>query len=347
MTASPPYSCIYRGNQSGEQAGQPLYPCQLYGQCAMTHLDGLPACDSCLARLPPDAADLAVKWLDPLSLIDGTRAPTHALRGFLRGGSAFLLCGGPSIKWLPLETLNRRGCWTMAVNNVAGGRLRPQAFVCSDPPLKFSHCIWRDPAIMKFVPSIKLKRKGKGTLRRKLADGTFVNMEGGTISCPNTWGFLRRSWMKPDSSFFTTNDAAWGNHNDGVQATGEDKTVCTMLLGLRLLRYLGARRIFLLGADFYMQPGDGYGFAQQRTLAAAASNNAQFATVNAWLCRMQTAGVFKRFGVDIYNCYQTSSLRAFPYVSFGEAVEVACAGIEAVPDLAGWYEDKTISKSPQ
>lgn len=233
----------------------------------------------------------------------------------------------------------------MAVNNVAGARVRPQAFVCADPPLKFSHCIWRDPAIMKFIPSMKLKGRGKGLLRFKTSDGRFLTMAGGTIAQPNVWGFERRSWMKPDETFFTDMGASWGNHNDGVVATGEDKTVCTMLLGIRLLRYLGARRIFLLGVDFYMTPSQGYGFAQGRTEQAAANNNAQFAVVNKWLCRMQRDGIFRRYGVEIYNCFEKSALRAFGYVPFEQAVMAACDGIEPEPDLSGWYEDKSTEKA--
>ena len=71
-----------------------------------------------------------------------------------------------------------------------------------------------------------------------------------TCDCPNTWGFSRRGWMSPDDTFFTESGAAWGNLNAGVERTGEDKTVCTMLLGLRILYHLGAREIYLIGVDF-------------------------------------------------------------------------------------------------
>ena len=344
--ASPVLPCIYRGNANGQTAkdGQGFLACSVYGQCVPQYLDGVPTCEGCHKRLAPDAPKFAQEWQDQLVVHDRTHTPTHALRGLLAGRPAFLLCGGPSTAQQPLELLQRRGCWTMAVNNVAGARVRPQAFVCSDPPLKFSHCIWLDPGIMKFVPNKKFKKRGRGTLRRKVGEKEWKPLPGGTISMPNTWGFGRRSWMRPDESFFTDTEAAWGNHDEGVAETKEDKTVCTMLLGMRLLRYLGAGTIFLLGVDFYMTPEAGYSFAQARDVKAARSNNQHFAVVNDWLCRMRDGGVFERFGVRIYNCNQASGLRAFLHVPFERAVEVACKDIEAVPDLSGWYDDKKITK---
>jgi hypothetical protein len=53
---------------------------------------------------------------------------------------------------------------------------------------------------------------------------------------------------------------------------------------------------------------------------------------------MQENGTFHRYGLEIYNCYAESGLRAFPHVPFEEAVADATDGIEEVPDLAGWYE---------
>ena len=118
----------------------------------------------------------------------------------------------------------------------------------------------------------------------------------------------------------------------------EKKTVCTMLLGLRLLYYLGARRIYLLGVDFRMDAGYGYSFNQDRAEDAVSSNNGQFAVVNEWLVKMQNDGVFKRFGLEVFNCYQSSGLRAFPYVPFESAIKDACGIIEQVPDLSNYYD---------
>jgi len=225
----------------------------------------------------------------------------------------------------------------MAVNNVAGHRfVRPQAFVCSDPPNKFSHSIWFDPGIMKFIPIPKLSG-GRSRLRVKRG-GVFEESPKKTYECPNVWGFRRESWLTPDEAFFVENHALWGNHDSGAKRTGQPKTVCTMLLALRILYYLGARKIFLLGADFYMKPEEGYSFEQGRTHGAADSNNRQFSIVNQWLCQMEERGIFCKFGLEIYNCNPFSRLEAFPFVKFSEALDTVCDGVEETPDLSGWYE---------
>jgi hypothetical protein len=306
------------------------------GKC----LRGLPIhCDGCPERLTIEDKDFSKKWQDPLIVIGRDRAPaSDVLRNMLAGSSAFLVGGGPSANDLPLEQLNRRGVWSLCVNNVAGhSRFRPQAFVCSDPPKKFSHSIWLDPGIMKFVPIPKLGGR-RNRLRFKI-DGQFVEQKQVTTeNSPNVWGFQRHNWLWPDDRFFATDGACWGNHQAGVNKTGQPKTVCTMLLALRILRYLGASRIFLVGVDFTMTPDRGYSFGQRRDEGACQSNNSQFVVVNEWLCKMQQAGVFKRFGVEVFNCYERSGLRAFPHVPFADAVRCCRGIVEDTPDLAGWYD---------
>ena len=369
--------CVYRGNQvqpPSDENKQDHYKCQLHNICVLgePHRQAT-GCVSCKDRLeldisvkqqdntvditqypslPPIGGEFARKWKDSLIVLDSESRTTHSLRNMLKGGCAFLLQGGPSANQLPLERLNNRGCFTLAVNNAVGHpKLRPQAFVCSDPSYKFTHCNWLDPGIMKFVPSARLVPK-LGRVARKLPNGEFIwiNDRYATNSkhpklavrdCPNVWGFMRRSWMRPDDSFFLEDHAAWGNQDSGIRVTGEAKTVNTAFLGIRLLRYLGASRIFLLGADFYMDPTKGdignYSFAESRNSGECESNNRQFKIAVDWLCRMQDAGVFERFGLAIYNCAEESGLTAFPHVPFNTAVDLATAGIENTPDLTGWY----------
>ncbi|MFA6336093.1 MAG: hypothetical protein WCX48_11205 [Bacteroidales bacterium] len=297
------------------------------------------ACCNCKDKLEVNDPKFNEKWIDPLVILNRRREPCNeSIRDLLAGGSAFLMGGGPSANDLPLEQLSRRGLWTMCVNNSAGHpRIRPQAFVCSDPPKKFSHSIWLDPAIMKFVPTAKLSGR-RSRLRRKMPDGTFADLTKASNTCPNVWAFQRWSWLWPDDRFFSTDGACWGNHGAGTEKTGQPKTVCTMLLALRLLRFLGARRVYLIGVDFKMAPDYGYSFGQARDAGASASNNAQFSVVNKWLVEMQQGGVFERFGMEVYNCFEFSGLRAFPYVPFEQAVEEAKGIVEDKPDLSGWYE---------
>lgn len=311
-------SCAYEKDGSG---------CYLHKQ----------SCEKCKDRLSIDDPEFSKKWVDPLLVTDRNQKPVECLRDMLAGTSVFLACGGPSANDVALEQLNGRGTWTLAINNMAAHhRFRPQAFLFSDPPSKFSSSIWLDPGIMKFAPIPKLRGR-RGGIRRKV-DGKFEQLDVRTYQCPNVWGFQRDSWLWPDDRFFLTESACWGNHNAGVKKTGQPKTVCTMLLGLRLLRYLGARRVFLIGVDFRMSPDYGYAFGQERDSEAAHSNNAQFKVVNDWLVEMQRNGTFSRFGMEILNCNQFSSLRAFPYIPFDEAMIIGRGMVEEFPDTAGWYE---------
>ncbi len=329
-------SCVYLRKRDGKSD-----LCNLH--------DTKARCKKCEDTLTLDDPDLSSKFKDPLILTDQDRNKITCLRNLLAGRPSFLVCGGPSANQFPLEMLDNRGCWSIAVNNMGGhSRFRPNAFTCSDPPKKFHNGIWLDPGIMKIIPIPKTKRN-RGKLREKLPDGSFRDLrdEKGEIvsscDCPNVWGYGRRSWMALDETFFTDVDAAWGNHNVGVKKTGQPKCVCTMLLAIRILYYLGSRRIFLVGVDFNMDSSRdllaNYAFGEERDDGACRSNNSHYDIVNKQLCEMQEGGIFKRFGLEIFNCFSNSGLRAFPYVPFEDAVGCATMGIPSGPfDLRNWYK---------
>lgn len=353
MNGSPPsrdpiLPCIYLGKQLQADAGQVEFACNLHGKCSLfPNGSGRPNCSDCKDRLSLDDPNLATRFQDPLKITDRSKSPTSVLRGMLAGQSTFLVCGGPSAKSVAYHRLAERGIFSLGVNNVAG-MVPVSAFTCSDPPMKFHWGIFADPKIMKFLPVPKLGAgKQRGQLRTKDSDGTFRWMGRCAKDCPNVWGYERRSWMMPDHTFFTEPYAAWGNQQVGVDRCLQPKTACTMLLGFRLLYYLGSRRIFLLGADFEMKHGIGatgnYAFGQERDEDAIKSNNNQFAITNGWLCALEP--VFRRFGLEVYNCNPVSGLTAFSHVPFEDALE-DCRG--PVPsgefDLSGWYESKDSTK---
>lgn len=282
--------------------------------------------------------------IDPLVVFDHNRERTDALRDMLAGRPSFLVCGGPSANDLDLSLLRKRGLWSIAVNNMAA-YFHANAFVCSDPPSKFHDGIWLDPTIMKLLPFPKLTdRSNRGSIRTKGKDGfSLIKKADGkyfcTADCPNVWGFGRRTWWGFDDTFFTDPEAAWGNGNTGVIRTGNPKVFCTMLLAIRLLYYLGSRRIFLVGVDFNIKSDAGYAFQQSRTPEAVNSNTQQYGVVNYGLCEMVRNGVFAKAGVEIYNCNPQSGLRAFPHVPYAAAVKSALVGFPTEPfDISGWYE---------
>ncbi|MFO0081170.1 MAG: hypothetical protein ACK55O_00955, partial [Phycisphaerales bacterium] len=75
-----------------------------------------------------------------------------SLGGFYRGRSAFLILSGPSLTQIDLSALNKRGVVTMAVNN-AWAVHRPTLWTCVDDPGRFIDTGWKDPGILKFVPT--------------------------------------------------------------------------------------------------------------------------------------------------------------------------------------------------
>lgn len=279
--------------------------------------------------------------IDPLFVTDRLKNRVDMSGLLANRSTAFLVCGGPSLNLIDPALLNQRGLFTMAVNNAAAWKsFRPSAFVCSDPPMKFHLGIWLDPSVMKFIPLPKLKG-GRGILRKK-EDGKFSKTDFSACHCPNVWGFLRRSWMALDDTFFTEEGAAWGNLDEGVMRVGLPKTVNTMLLGIRLLHYLGARQIFLVGCDFKMTEGNTYAFDQGKGDDGVSSNNVQYQNVNDWLTKMQEDGIFNKFGLSIMNTSMNSELKAFPKVSIDAALQTALKGFPTCPlDLNGWYE-KTV-----
>lgn len=343
-------SCVYLGDPvpgKSSKDGRPVHTCQIHNLCTTgqnSHptKDEFANCLRCTHSLARTDDRFPELFTDHLRITGPDKKDTSVLRNMLKmTGVGFILGGGPSANDVPLEDLHKPGCWSMAVNNMAG-HFRSNAFVCSDPPSKFHTGIWLDPAIMKFVPIPKLS-KSRGKIRRKLTDGTFEHAGFSACDCPNVWGFLRNSWLTPDESFFLSDGACWGNLDAGVLKTGEPKTVCTLLLALRICYYLGLRRIYLVGVDFRMDPARAvdarYAFRQDRDEDATRSNNSQFRIANDWLCRLHNDGVFRQFGLEIYNCNEMSGLRAFEYVPFEEAVADAIERCPQRPyDLAGWYE---------
>jgi len=286
-----------------------------------------------------DEQGFPARWKDPLRVTDRYGKDTDVLRNTLQGGSAWLVCGGPSGGKENHQRLRERGIFSLGINNVAGN-IRTNAFSVSDPPLKFHWGIFTDPSVIKFIPTPKLGKK-RGKLRRKLENGSFEWLPDVYPEvCPFVFGYERRSWLATDHTWFTEKSASWGNQREGENRLGQHKTAMTMLLGLRLLQYLGARKIFLLGVDFWMEPKaglkDNYSFGEDRDADAINSNNRHFMIVNGWLTKLRP--VFEKFGFFTYNTFQYSRLTAFEYVPFDTAIKISKGIVPDEPfDLHNWY----------
>ena len=281
---------------------------------------------------------------DPLQTFDrlGNYLETHPLRNLWSPAAGFLVGSGPSLNTVDLGRLRERGIASLGINNAAA--YAPcKSFVCSDPPEKFHHGVFFDPGIMKFVPHTKLRKR----VRAKLPDGSFRFTRYNVCDCPNVFAFHRRSVFKPEE-FLTTEWASWGNNSQGAIDTGRQKAIFTWFIGLRLMVYLGVRRIYLLGVDFAMKPSGKresgqYAFDQA---GVGLGNNSHYRVAADYCIELKPH--LEAAGIEVYQTNPASRLTAFPHVGFDAAIE-DCRGVVPVEpfDLAGWYEKQTEPAEPQ
>lgn len=277
---------------------------------------------------------------DPLLWTDRWKNPIgHLLRDLWRPNPGFLVCGGPSLQQIDLSFLRERGIVSLGINNVSGyAPVRAMTF--SDPPEKFCHGVFFDPAVMKLVPVPKLGKR----VRAKRPDGTFSFTSLRVQDCPNVWGYRRNSVWDPET-FLTSENASWGNGKKGHEVNGRERILFTFFLGLRLLHYLGCRQVYMIGADFSMLPTEdgrgqrGYAFTERRHEGAARGNNSSYRKANA-MCH-ELRPIFDAAGFEVYNCNPDSHLTAFDYVPLETAIRNARGLVppEPWPDeiLLGWY----------
>lgn len=247
------------------------------------------------------------------------------------GSSGFLVCGGPSINELPFEKLNERGIVSLGVNNISA-HVPVSAWCFSDPHEKFHHSLFLDPSIITFAPSPKLKRK----IRIKKDNGEFENTKIQIRDCPNTFGFHRKTNLFPDK-FLETNYAHWGYGGKMPDSEKPYTCLCTMLIGIRLMCYLGCQRIYMLGVDFLRSQDKQYAFDQK-----AAVKNGRYSHENDMLKRIKP--YLESKNIKIFNCNPKSNCDAFDYVSFHDAFENCKNRVPDKIDLSEWYDKDKIKK---
>ena len=269
---------------------------------------------------------------DPLKMYDRDGNPIgHALRDLWHGSAAFYVCGGPSLKEIDLSFLKDRGIVSLGINNV-GGYAPVRAWTFSDPAEKFHHGIFLDPAIIKFVPRPKMHNR----VRAKLPDGRFQWTTYDVKACPNVFGYDRETKWNAEQ-FLTTEWATWGPSKKHPENEGKPCVLFTFFLGLRLLHYLGVRRVYLLGADFKMDATHHYAFGQDRHPGAQASNNNSYRVASLLLRDLRP--VLDRAGFEVFQTNENSGLKVFDFVPLDVAIEDCRGAIPPEPFvLDGFYE---------
>jgi len=239
------------------------------------------------------------------------------LAGLWAPNPAFLACSGPSLDGFPLERLRERGVVSMGVNNAAA-RAPVKAWCFSDPQCKFHHGLYFDPGVMTFGPTPKLR----WNVVVKTAEG-FRGTKVRVRDCPNTYGFHRMTCFDPET-FFTTPFCHWGSGKHQPKGVEPSGCLATMLIGIRLLYYLGTRRIYLLGVDHV-------------------GGRRRWAKEDKCFERLRPA--FAERGLEVYNCNPTSGCRSFLHVPFDLAVQDCKGSVPDEPlDVEGWYDKKTVKE---
>ena len=248
-----------------------------------------------------------------------------------RGHTAFLIGGGPSLTTHDLSLLKSPGVLTLAMNNAAVVA-RPNLWCSVDDPGNFCDGIWYDPGILKFVPLCHMEkhfnvRNNDGDLEKsKLCVGDMP----GIIGYRRNEKFLAEQWLYED----TFN---WGNHSKEKDAYGQKGSRSVMYVALRLLFYLGVRRVFLIGCDFKMEVGkQNYAFEQDRSPNSVRGNNSSYKIMNVRFANLLPS--FEAEGFQVFNCTPKSGLEVFPYVDYEQAIESATAIVPEKIVTQGMYD---------
>ncbi|MFP6898684.1 MAG: hypothetical protein VCA38_18955 [Roseibacillus sp.] len=247
-----------------------------------------------------------------------------------RGRSAFLIGGGPSFANLDHAMLSRPGCLSMAMNNAVKLH-RPDLWISVDNPSHFVKSVWLDPKIEKFVPMCHSEKK-------IFDNEAWEESDLKVGDCPNVV-FYRRNEHFQATQYLFEDTVNWGNHKQW----GGGRTV--MLAAIRILFFMGVRRIYLLGVDLMMSQDSKYHFEQDRTGSSITGNNRTYALLANWFEQLKPH--FAEHGLEIYNCNAESSLKAFPFVEFEEAVGYCTRGMPEDPKLErteGLYDRKARAK---
>lgn len=261
------------------------------------------------------------------------------LAGIYNGCTAFLICGGPSLKKLDLSLLNQRGVLTLGINNVAAKTVKCNMWVGGDSASKFCHNIFLDPTVRKFISHDSMDSK----LRVRDSSNNLIESNLRVRGTPNIFGYVKNQYFNPDS-WLSENTFNWGNGKNIIGRDGIGGKRSTMLVALKILFVLGVRVVNIIGADFYMPvEGAKYAFEQEKDRTSVAYNNELFAALNVRFSMLQPK--FLEQGFEVYNCTPNSRLTAFPVRSFVQSIAQSIGDLPKEIITKGMYET-TFHPSP-
>lgn len=245
-------------------------------------------------------------------LLYRNKEPANLRNSFYNAG-CFFLGAGPSLNDLDLGCLKNRGILTFGVNNVgAYNNIRPNFWCSADDPKSFHQAIWNDPGIMKFVKEVNYRK---------------------IPAPPNCYVFEFNEDFDA-KTFFTEPTINFGCRSELYDAYGQKGGRSVMYCALRIIHYLGFKRLYLLGCDFNMREDKQYAFDQHKWKGGISTNNQHYKIMNVRFKHLD--GEAKKHGFKIYNCTPNSGLTAFEQLSFEEAYKKEL--IETPKSLANMYD---------
>lgn len=306
--------CVHLGPVTGRTRDCPtcsgnvrekLYECGTHGECTLkdcrTCRDYHPVVEQ-LGGLHPadhtlDHFALCFGKGRRFSLLTGDGRADHTCADLYPHSTWFFLGGGPSLADVDLAALEGRN--TIAANGVCEVFPRPTVWTCvdppDDPPGRFKGVPWADPDVLKLIP--------RALAGCDTGDGLQAHER------PSTGFFPRNGLFRP-WTFLEEPSVNWG----GDRPFGAARSV--MLCALRLVYYLGGRRLVLLGCDFKMDPERPYAHSAAKDERGCASNNDKFRILDRRFGMLRP--YLERARMTVVNATPGSHLTAFPLVDLAE-----------------------------
>ena len=251
-------------------------------------------------------------------LFDHEAKPTDAFRGVHKHTPAFLVCGGPSMRDFNWPLLEQPGILTASLNNAPLTKcyqthdlrdvFRPSLWFSVDKPQTFHEAILKDPAVAKFF-KIKFRKAHKFRTWHKGHWQAASNYFGGKLNeCPNMWYYQHCKSQSVDEFLRLPSPTWWANPHRSV-----------MFVAIRVLFYMGIRRIYLLGCDFKQEAGaSSYGFDDPMPLNRASYNTQKLRGLDDVFSKLRPH--FEEYGLQVLNCTPGGHLHAFGRVSVKDAI---------------------------
>lgn len=244
------------------------------------------------------------------------------------GEPVILICGGPSLRDVDFSSICESGITTMGMNN-SWNVYKPDLWCSVDPASTFSNRGWADPQIMKFAPVSEMRTR----LRQK-RDDDFVVLSKTPGKSPNTLFFKRSVGFQPDS-FLSQPTLNYGERGGRIDCTGIRGSRSVMLAAIRLLYYMGFRRVYIIGADFEMGDGDHYATGERHDQHTITGNNGTYDALNHRFGELRQH--FDDAGFNVVNCTIGGKLEAFDRDTLEIVLEKEKRLSPVGHDVSGWY----------